>query len=615
MKTLPFHIIQHVLPLERIKSKKKILYDILENHLYGMSKIYIQDIIEAIFTPNDIKMGVVEYIKNKNILYILTVIIRKNIERKIKVKQDAVFVLFYEVVKYVNSFISEPEFTNDIMLNIWSILIHIIDQNILDQINIYIVADLMFMHFTPFRLCIQDGFKKKIIKRDSPDVFDMNNWRLNRKALFESIEKTKNYIKDILIKYDRPICHIDKNMYAFILQLSIDDSRLIMNKVSPNAIIDVMTSISIHPSTNYVFELVVDPMHMINTAISCNMNLSMTIRNFVEFHRKPYIIYENENGKIGIDAGGLTRDFYSQYLLQLRDHMIEKEGYMTFTTGLNGFNSIQRARFAGVITAYAIFRENISPSIRFHPIISYFIIMGSTIEIRDIICFLEKYDIEYVKNMGKILELDENEYIKYLDMQGENINVSKKDHLKNLLYDRYITPTFIAFIRGFRDIFTQIDIYSFIKPHILYDFMVGIEFYNIIGESSLESVLKVECGDNTSMTNKRKEYLKQTFLEVLENINRTDISKLKALFRFWYGSHSIRYFQDVDLTLRVLYCSNDLHGCFSSSTCFGKLYIHSSQIDTNNTKADLKNCLIGHIDKTLENQRLVESVGMYMQMD
>lgn len=619
VKSLPLHIIQRIIPLESIKSNNDILYNILDDHLYGMSKSYVQDIVEAIFTPKDPKMGLIEYIKKEFILYALTIIIKNNIERKKYLKKDAVFVLFYEVVKYINSFVLEPEFSVDIMLNIWSILKHIIEESLLDQVERYAIADLMFMHFAPFRMSIQDSFKRVIIKRDSPEFSEQDTWQHNRKALFESIEITKTYIKNILLEYDRPIYHIDKNLYSFILQLTVEESRIIMDKVAPNAMIRVISTITMRPTSNLSFDLRVDPLHMINSSICQNLNLAATIRNFVELDRKPYIIYDNENGQIGIDAGGLTRDFYSQYFLQLRGHMVEKDGYMTFAADLNGINSLQRARFAGVITAYAIFKENISPNIRFHPIISYFIVNGSTVEIRDILHFLEKYDIEYVRNMRKILDLDNDEYAAYLDMQGEDVIYPKKEYLKNLLYDRYITPSFIAFIRGYRYIFIQVDIYSFIKPHMIYDFMIGIESYCILGKSSLESILKIDCGDDTSMSSKSKECVKRAFLEVLENLNKTDIPKLKALFRFWHGSHSIQDFQNVDLTLRILYGEDDLYGCFSSSTCFGKLYIHSSRLTTAQSKvlsnSDLINCLIGHIDKTLENQRLVESVGMYMQMD
>jgi hypothetical protein len=278
-------------------------------------------------------------------------------------------------------------------------------------------------------------------------------------------------------------------------------------------------------------------------------------------------------------------------------------------------NSLQRIRFAGIITAYAIFKENITPNLRFHPILSYFIINGSSVDIDDIIDFLLEYDIEFIKNMKKIKELGDKEYAAYLDMQGEEIFIPKHVYMKNILQERYITPAFIAFVRGYRDIYIQLNINIPIKPNMIYEYMIGIESYKIYGkDNSLESILNVDTGDNTSMSNKEKRNIKNIFLSILENLNQTNIFKLKDLLRFWHGTHSILDFQYLDLTLRIFYGEDDLYGCFSSSTCFGKLYIHYSHLISCSQEA-IRDCLIGHIDRTLENQHIVESAGMYMQKD
>ena len=153
--------------------------------------------------------------------------------------------------------------------------------------------------------------------------------------------------------------------------------------------------------------------------------------------------------------------------------------------------------------------------------------------------------------------------------------------------------------------------------------MIGIESYQIIGDkNSLESILKIECGDNISISDKEKSIIKEIFLEVLENLNKTDIKMMKDLLRFWHGTHGIQNFDKLDLTLRILFEKDDLYGCFSSSTCFGKLYIHHSHIIPYlsrsmhiDARMAIKNNFIGHIEKTLENQKIVESAGMYMQMD
>ena len=629
IKCLPFHIIQNIIEFDSIRKKNDLLFSILRDHLYDMSKVYIQDIIEAIFQPkNPPDQTISEYIKEYDILHILIDIINKNIERTKKVKENAVFILFYEIIKCLNRYVIED--VECMISNIMMILDSIIAENLLDQVDLSIIGDLVITHFLPVRTSIQNSFKKTCIKKiisEEPCIVDMNStasWKHNRQAIFESIHITNRFIKSVLLKYDKPICHIDKHMYSFILaQLNTDEIDILMNKVSANTMIKLMSVLANSLLTNDTFDVHTDPTDMINTSICQGMNLAGTIHEFILLYKTPYIIYENENGRVGIDAGGLTRDFYSQFFLQLKAHMVENDEYMTFGRNLNGVNSLQRMRFAGVITAYSVLKENISPNIRFHPIISYFIINGSIVEIEDIIDFLVKYDIEYVKNMRKVRELTREEYVIYLDMQGEDEFIPKKQYLQTLLYDRYITPPFIAFIRGFRDVYCQIDTNSFLRVPMLYNFMIGIESYQIMGEKdSLESILNIECGDDTSMTNKEKIMIKQIFLEVLENLNQTDIQKMKDLLRFWHGTHGIQNFNKLDLTLRVLYGVDNLYGCFSSSTCFGKLYIHYSHIDiftcmpiTTDIQKIIKNVFIGHIEKTLENQKIVESAGMYMQMD
>lgn len=617
IKNLPFYIIQRVIPLKTIEKKTEFLLSILENHLYEMNKYYIQDIIEILFKPKKTNQTITHYIIEENILFRLTQVVRKN--QKKKCKKDSIFMILYEIVKYVNSFSIDTNYIGEIVQNIMEIIDAIIEYNLFHQLDTNKISDLIFSYFQLFKQTLIKGFKK-MIKNTS--IIMEEEWMYTRKVLFKASEITNNYIKQFLLNYDRPICHIDAFMFSFILQLPIDEMTIVIKKINANCMVGLISSF-LFKNTNYTFDLYVNPLHMINSVICKNMNLTNTMMQFVMYHRKPYIIYENENGQIGIDAGGLTRDFYTQYFLQLKENILIKsdEEYMSFGVDISEANSLQRIRFAGILTAYSMFREGISPNIRFHPILSYFIVNGSTIHIEDLLEFLSQYDIEYIRNTRKILELSSDEYIQYMDMQGEDMTnlLCPKEYLKTLIQERYITPPFIAFIRGFRDIFIQtennVDIYPFITPNMIFEYMTGIENYKILGDSnSLESILKVDCGEDTSMTENKKNEVKGILLEVLDNLNQTNILRLKDFLRFWHGTHGIQDFKYVDLTLRILYGKDDLYGCFSSSTCFGKLYIHYSHL-ISGSRETIKNIFIGHIERTLENQQLVESAGLYMQMD
>jgi hypothetical protein len=643
-KTVPFYVLQRIFPFDILVKNTDAVFMILETRLYELAPKFIQDVIEGLFSPT--AGGASALAERDRDLYVirrLTNVIHKNIERTKKVKKDGIFIVFYKIIEYLKTITSAASSadsaseTGELTANVIHIMEAMVEHNLLDQLDRKLVADLVFCNFHLFKLVLTEGFKNQLKKSV---VIEQEDWAMNRKLVFQSFEMANVYITSVLVEYDRPICHIDSRLFSFVLQMSSENLSVVMSKMDTNCMISVISNCLYMYSPNRYFDLHVDPKHMLNTAICKGSNLSYTMSQFTHHpHQKPYIVYENENGRLGIDAGGLTRDFYTQYFLQLKEWMVVQDDiFMGFPTALAGggggcgvggvgvggvgvgANSLARVRFAGVLTAYSMFREKISPNIRFHPLVSYFIVNGSTIHIEELLSFLaDTYEIEFAKNLRKVLGYSADEYAEYMDMQGEDPAIPVKEYLKGVIQDRYVCPAMVAFVRGFRDIFIRIennvDIYAYIRPCIIQDFMVGIDHYRILGvENSLESVLKVDCGDDMSMSAGKKEAIRRVFLEILEELNREDMPRLKALLRFWHGTHGIRDFRHLDLTLRILYGKDDLHGCFSSSTCFGKLYVHNVHLVRRSADA-IRETLVGHIERTLENQRLVESAGMYMQMD
>lgn len=630
MKRFPFYITQRNIPLNTLEKKPDILLSILDNHLFELTPTYIQDIVETLFANITEKIQC----RDQMILIHITNIIEKYVQSKKRVKKDAIFILFYEIVKYVNQLAQHSEeireFTLDLINNVMVIIRLVIQNNLLDQLDIYKISDLVFSQFQSFRLAVIDGFKilnttiECAQKGEAPILLENGFISCTRTSIFRALDDTRNYIRGILVNYNRPIAHIDNHMFSFVLQLGYEDMSTIMRKVSANCIMHLISEY-LETNTKRTFELYVNPLHMINSTICKNMNLSTTMEQFIQLSKKPYVIYENDNGRLGIDAGGLTRDFFSQYFLQLKDVMVPADDiYMTFGSELKKANSLARIRFAGVLTAYSMLREKMSPNLRFHPIISYFMVNGSTIQINHLLDYLAKFDIEYIRNLRKILDYSVDEFRAYLEMQGESesdiASMTPTRYLHGIIQDRYVTPPMIAFVRGFRDIFIQLeghfDLYSFINPAMIQNYMVGIDSYRIFGmTNSLESILRIDCGEeDPGISLVKKQGVKQVFLAILDNLNRTDFAQMKEMMRFWHGTHAIHDFQHLDLTLRVVYGPNDLHGCFSSSTCFGKLYVHHSCV-FGVSPGVLKANLEGHIARTLENQRVVESAGMYMQVD
>ena len=635
LKPLPFYITQRTIPLKTLQKKPDILLSILENNLFEITPAYIQDIVETLFANITEKM---QY-RDEMILIHITNIIEKHIKSKKRVKKDVIFILFYKVVKYTNALLANQQaqhsedirkFTINIVTDLMIIIQLIIEYQLFDQLDIYKISDLLFSHFQSFRFAVIEGYKRLnhnaeyASNCEEPVILENGKPAYSRNSIFRALEQSRDYITGILVNYDRPITHMDSHMFSFILQLQYQDMSAVVSKVTSNCLMYLISDY-LDLRSKQTFDLHVDPLHMINSTICKNMNLSATMAQFIRLSKKPYVIYENDNGRLGIDAGGLTRDFFSQYFLQLKEVMVPADDiYMTFGSSLKSANSLARIRFAGVLTAYSMVREKISPNLRFHPIISYFMVNGSTIQIDNLLDYLKDFDMEYIRNLRKILDYSADEFRAYLEMQGESESdiacMTPRKYLQTVIQDRYVTPSMIAFVRGFREIFIQLegkfDLYSFINPGMIQNYMVGIESYRIFGvTNSLESILRIDCGEEDPFVSlAKKQRVKQVFLDILENLNRSDFAQMKEMMRFWHGTHAIQDFQHLDLTLRVVYGTDELHGCFSSSTCFGKLYVHHSCV-FGVSPVVLKANLEGHIARTLENQRVVESAGMYMQVD
>jgi hypothetical protein len=629
IKHLPFYVIQGILTFSELMKIPNVAFSILEMHLYEMTTKFIRDTIEHLFSPATTTTTDIQVIRR------LTVIIHKNICHMNKAKKDGVFIIFYEIIRYLKTIKASPVWggtTADELEELTANIIHIMDaivkNNLLDNVDKTLVTDLMFCNFKLFKQTISNAFHKRL--KSNAIQTEQEEWAFERRIMFKSFELTNVYIARRLIEYDQQICHIDDAVFSFMVQqLSYDELVMVVKKINSACMILLISNcLYVYSPTRY-FDLHVDPMDILNSPICKGINLYSTIDQFVLYpNQKPYIIYENENGQMGIDAGGLTRDFYTQYFLQLKEWMVVKDDvYMGFRRageggrgGLGGVNSLARVRMAGVLTAYSMFREHISPNIRFHPLISYFVVYGSTIQIDHLLDYLaDEYDIEYAKNLRKILRYTPAEYSEYMNMQGEDATIPVKKYLQGVIQDHYVSPATIAFVRGFRDVFIcqgrNADIFSNVRPCIIHEYMAGIDSYKIMGaENSLDSILKIDCGDNKSISAANCERIRRVFLEVLDELNREDMPKLKSLLRFWHGTHGIHDFRHLDLTLRLLWGEDDLYGCFSSSTCFGKLYVHHSHLVVV-SEGKLRKVFVDHIDRTLENQRLVETAGMYMQMD
>jgi hypothetical protein len=336
------------------------------------------------------------------------------------------------------------------------------------------------------------------------------------------------------------------------------------------------------------------------------------IKDIQNIRNIPTIIYMNDTETMGSDAGGLTKDFYTNLFAKLETIMCKIDDHFIPT---NIINENYNWRLFGILFFRAIFTENIVTNFRLHPLLCYFLVQGHNIKnIKDFLSNISKYDIGiFTPYTLKLFELTDDEFKLFIELQDETINDPVKinykiDYIKKIINQKYINRNVIAFVNGFQHMFTQAkdlvdkEFFNHITESYLYNQLTKTIVFNI-NDNSIHS-LKNNCEFN--VTNGK---FKDAFLLVLHELNKNDPDKLKKFIYYWLGS--ISYDSFYGLKCKIEETKNNLYGCFRSCTCFNTLYIEkllSSDIKT------IKIYILSAINRSLDNQSLSESVGLNMQL-
>ncbi len=382
--------------------------------------------------------------------------------------------------------------------------------------------------------------------------------------------------------------------------LNTEESTKLLNHLEN--VFDVYVELINSNSTSRI-ELIIDNKYFLRSLVELFKNEETKKLMFVNY--KPRLTFITETGAVGTDAGGLTKDFYSnlhKYLLQMLtevdDHLIPSDV----------INQNVNWKVIGNCFFRSVMMENIIPTIKLHPIICYFLINGNKItNVKTFLQEMAKFDVGFFTEYTlKLFELPDREFDEFLILQDETPK-SKKDYLTDEITNRYLNKNTVAFINGFNDMFVQHGggltnvLKNKITPKILYDILTINEKYNIIENNSHS--LKNNC-ELIGITNPK---FAQTFFEVLNDLNLTDVNKLKSFLQFWLGKSSIRTFNGE--RCKIVQTTYQLHGCIKSSTCFNQIYVERTL-----TEGDiLKSYLIESINKTLNNQLISETAGLNMQ--
>lgn len=371
-------------------------------------------------------------------------------------------------------------------------------------------------------------------------------------------------------------------------------------------------------SIGYV-EIKVNPMKFIDSILSLNDEYTIKLLSS-RYHTQ--IKYINEQGDLGYDDGGLTKEFYEILSSEIKKITKEVDGFLMFNDENIDTNKL---RLIGTLLCRSVYIENISPSINFHPIIGFFLMNGGNgINFQRLIEYLEYFDIEYIKNMVKIYDMSDEEYNSFMYLQCEE-TIDKNKYIANNFINKYINKNTKIIINSFNYTSQNLWYTKLINALILQKFLSKNDKYDIKSNSihSLKNNLKIiskgknyadenDMAYETNTIEKFSETFKMAFLDVLECINCDNLNELKYFLKFWFGTSSIISFTERNSTIDLKMEEGDFD-CFESSTCFDRLYIKINRSLFKNIN-NLKQFISNAIDMSNENQRRCEEIGAFMQV-
>ena len=381
------------------------------------------------------------------------------------------------------------------------------------------------------------------------------------------------------------------------------------------------TPINLRKSIN----LTIDNKDILGTLEKLNENENFNLSENILSLRPIDIKYTTEEGYVGIDATGLSKDFFTNIGDKMKNHMKLDEQYLIPNN--EELNPVKWQLLGGLI-ARSIFSLNVSPKLNLSPVLCYFLLKGNyKIKVNDLLDTLLYFDIDFLDNIRKVQKMTQNEYIEFLELQGEENFINKDKYIFNAIRSKYVNDATMNFMNGFLRIIKNfgeiycMNIISFCK------IMAGDDKYKIktgVSQSlykSLHVEIEYTCPESSNKYFYIQKYKKisdvilEVFIDVLEELNTKNLNKLKTFIKFWFGTDTIINF-DAYHPILVLDKSFGTYNCFRSCTCFVILSVNQTDILKNiGNKQTLMEIFHQLIDASLTNQSLMESVGMYMQTE
>jgi hypothetical protein len=574
MSKFGYHAITKIMPITQIiVESNEILEHVIQNHLQEMPKYDVLKIAEKTYKP---------WISGKTMTTILDSIYYTEDETQIP-RRNA-----YILLKH---WIKQPS----IIEEHWDQLYH-------------------------FVLELQTKYQTNLFdKTDLQPLFQYNPAELFALAFNRAFETKSYYYVNFLIDVQDAV-HIGFDQLHYLQRFPKDLKEKIIEKMDNlPELISLRYQRSIrNDKPDDQWELCVFPANILESMVLLNGGSDNLIEILMDKHRV-YVVYEDEHGEeTGVDEGGLTRDLYTTFSEQIRDKFEDVDGYLMPKRG----KALRKDEWyiVGMMIARSVFCENISPGLNLHPILVYLMLNGNEdVKPRDLLAALRPFSVDYLDSMSKILDMPAHEYQQFMDLQGEDPAVDPRRYVMNCIIEKYVSGPARSLLTGFYKREHMHDqLTHSLRLQNFHAYLCGTVSYNIqkANPFSLKENLEIfYSDDDVPRLNDAAQAFTETLVEVLDHLNSTDVDKLKAFLKFWYGTSSIQSFDNKKATVQFL--RNDGTSgfdCFESSTCFYKLYVYQKiALDNYRNKTRLREKIVQMIDTTLTNQALVETAGLNMQ--
>lgn len=467
----------------------------------------------------------------------------------------------------------------------------------------------------------QDG---KIVLKNMVMNLRLFSWRHNRSKLLTVVQKMCSLVSEEILEDDFPTTILIEyclqvQLYDAVERLlriakpfHLYDSYYLTYGTVPHGVLDSLLpkltnffEIVSHERRSYYnhcyrqeFALRVDTTRLLPSLV--DTLTSDTLSNLTKWYYETYIVYfDSASGatRDGIDANGLTKDFYSKFYADVGNLLLPFDGYLSVpSTPVNEHKWL----IIGILMARGIINHALSPHLKLHPYLCYQILAyRGDGTLKEIFEALRVYNIEFFINLQKVMKMNQSEFSSFL-VSMEEPPTSKKNYVFNVLEQTFTNPNSTMFINGFQSVFKEREICTHASFDMLYNFISRDVIYDIMSDSpgSLKSNLRVHSSKESS------EKFKSAFLGALEYLNLHNQKRLQKFIQFWFGSESLVSFAmtqppTVTHTASLTYC-------MSAHTCFNELEYNTFCFTTTG--------ILSAIECTLINQELSTLAGQSMQL-